>query len=448
MTAIVVTLVALFVLLASIQVGLMRTTIVVVIATLVILPRTLFTLAPDGGALHVGISSPTPTVTTFGIAVLAGLAALTLRWGPPAALALWLPFAAWLAVGWNSEWARNPIVLSGILQYVLGAATWALGAILGRRFVRDVRLRSSTTMVVLVALAVQLGVVALQAAGIRINPMSLTNEAQLAGRFNGTLSHPNDLGKVVLLCLVLVLPLYATRMGITFSRRLGLTLAAAFIVLVATGGRAVTVGAGVMVLFWILLQPGVQRARTHKARALAASVVGGGVISLVLAERFEEDPTGGARSVLSDLAVQQIATRPWWGTGPNQYMEVVGAVDPLTASGVPVHNSFLLAAAELGVPGALLLALPFAWVVIRSVLSLRSSRPGASWGRVVVAACPALIIIGTTGWGLLGSYVFPLLCLAFGAVAGALASGRGSGSPDMGLESADLLTTGRPVRSR
>lgn len=420
MTELLVVVVAAAVLFASLHAGLSRTVTALVLLSLLLFPRTLFNLMPDGGFLHVGISSPTPAVTTFGVALLLGVFVLVLRSGLPRDVLLWLPFVGWLAVGWATQWANNPVVLSGLLQYSLGVFAWVFGAAIGRRLTDSSEMKRLITTVVLVALCVQLLVVVMQAAGIRINPMTASNEAQLVGRYNGTLGHPNDLGKVVLLALVLVLPLYAGKIGVTFSRRLVLTLGAGFVVLLATGGRAVTVGAAVMVLFWVLLQPGLPRARSHKARALVAALVGGGVIAVVLAGRFEEDPTGGARGVLSDLALQQIAFRPWWGTGPNQYIEVVGAFDPLTASGVPVHNSFLLAVAEVGIPGAILLAVPFLSVILRAVLSLRSTASAGVWARVIVAACPALIIIGATGWGLLGSYVLPLLCLVFGSASAAM----------------------------
>lgn len=441
MTEVLVVAVVAAVFLASLHAGLSRTVTVIVLLSLLVFPRTLFNLMPDGGFLHVGISSPTPAVTTFGVTLFLGVVVLVLRWGLPADVFLWLPFAGWLAVGWATQWANNPVVLSGLLQYVLGIVAWVFGAAVGRRLTDSSGMRRLISTVVLVTLLVQLLVVVMQAAGIRINPMTASNEAQLVGRFNGTLGHPNDLGKVVLLALVLVLPLYASKIGATFSRRLVLTLGAGFLVLLATGGRAVTVGAAVMVLFWVLLQPGLPRARSHKARALVAALVGGGVIAIVLAGRFEEDPTGGARGVLSDLAFQQIAVRPWWGTGPNQYIEVVGAFDPLTASGVPVHNSFLLAVAELGIPGAILLALPFLSVIFRAVLSLRSTATGGVWARVIVAACPALIIIGATGWGLLGSYVLPLLCLVFGSASGAMR--MRSAPPAVAASTLDVLEPAR-----
>ncbi|THE08434.1 hypothetical protein E1I21_02990 [Microbacterium oleivorans] len=405
---------------ACFHAGVTRTTIVVGLFSMILVPRALFALIPDGGALHVGISSFTPAVTTYGLAVMVGVAVLALRWGFPREVLIWIPFMIWLVVGWSTEWAAGPVLVSGLMQYALGIFAWVFGATLGQRLIHSADVRRLVCTVVLIALSVQVFVVVLQAVGIPINPMSASNLAQLPGRFNGTLGHPNDLGKVVILVLVVALPLHATRQGVTFSRQLLVTLGSGFLVLFATGGRAVTVGAAVMVLFWVLLQPGLPQARTHKARALVAALVGGGAIAIALAGRFEEDPTGGARGVLSELATQQIALRPLWGTGPNQYVEVVGAFDALTASGVPVHNSFLLAVAELGIPGAVLLSLPFVVVILKALFSIRSTTERGVWGRVIVAACPALIVIGATGWGLLGSYVFPLLCLAFGAAAGSM----------------------------
>jgi O-antigen ligase len=119
---------------------------------------------------------------------------------------------------------------------------------------------------------------------------------------------------------------------------------------------------------------------------------------------------------VTQVAERVIREHPWTGVGPNGYVAVAGRFDRLTATGVPVHNIFLLSAAELGIVSAVLLWVPFVAVTIRAVRQVwRTRGTGSEVGaRVIVSALPGFVLIAVTGWGLLEGSGFLMLCLIFG----------------------------------
>jgi O-antigen ligase len=277
------------------------------------------------------------------------------------------------------------------------------------------RFGSYALRLVALVIAIQLGVCTLQAIGFAINPMDSVQAGLLSGRFNGTLDHPNNLGKVVFLLLVLVVPLRSCLKGkdVLFWRG---TVLSALVVLGLTGGRAVTAAALCMLLLYALMAPGSGARRGNKATIIGFVAVAGVFLAGALFARFDEDPEGGSRAVLTDTAWSQITANPLKGVGPNSYVDVVGQLDPLVASGVPVHNSFLLLVAELGVLGALAMVLP---IVLGAVLAAKHFRAKSAAGdasRVFLAALPGVYILATTGWGLVAGYVLPLFVFVFSAL--------------------------------
>jgi O-antigen ligase len=164
-----------------------------------------------------------------------------------------------------------------------------------------------------------------------------------------------------------------------------------------------------ILMVWALLLPREKRIGFREGMLAGAVLVGLGIAGVVLS-RFDEDPTGGVRGEIAEYAFGQIALRPITGTGPNNYTTLAG---PMTGSWIPVHNSFLLAAAELGIVGAALFFGAVSVVVGRG-WSRRKHGEAAAPARAIVASVPAVLLIGLTGWGLMGTSVFALWLFTLG----------------------------------
>jgi O-antigen ligase len=167
---------------------------------------------------------------------------------------------------------------------------------------------------------------------------------------------------------------------------------------------------------WAFFAYGQRAPRGKRFGALGIAIVGLVASYPVLQRRFEEDPTGGGRSVLQEIGLQAVMDHPLVGVGPNSYVSVVGLSDALTASGVPVHNAFLLAAVEIGVIGAVALWLPVLWTFVRG-FRLRKQAGIVHAPAAAAAAFLIPFVISTfTGWGLLSDPLYGLLMLVMGAI--------------------------------
>lgn len=367
-------------------------------------------LVGGSDAYHVGIAGPVPEVRTYTVVVLAlGVGwALTGRRGcvPWQLLAF---VAMVVALAWGT-WPDSPTVQAGVLQLLVGVVAWYVGSAAGELGERG---RRVLAVALLGVVLLQVLFAALQRWGMRPALLTPVDAAILGDRVNGTTNHPNTLGKmlfiVVLVCLLLV-----ERGDRTTRRTAACAVVVAFLPLALAQGRANLVATVLAVATWALVLP----ARTHRSLRLnvllglgVAGVFGAGA----LWSRFEEDPAGGVRGTLLEHAYQQVRLAPWAGTGPNGYTAVVG---PQTGSWIPVHNSFLLLVAEVGIPAAAL----FWWAVARTwaagwrVRRLTDHRGAA--GRVLVASAPGLLLIGMTGWGLLGTSIYALWMFVVGSLAG------------------------------
>ncbi|MCU1527800.1 MAG: hypothetical protein JWP75_1563, partial [Frondihabitans sp.] len=418
---------SLFIFLYSKSVGFAGVAAALVIVTASVYPHVLVGSSDDK---HVDIAGSAPFLATYTLVLALLLLALPFAArGGNVGFWLWVPFIGWLIIGMCSFWSSSSEHWAGILQLALAPAAWFIGAYSGKQVARLPRLGSHIIGIVGFVFSVQLVVCMMQAVGIRINPLAADQQAILGDRYNGTLAHPDDLGKVIFFLIVLLLPLLNHASKRTL--RLGACVIAIGIgVLVLTGGRAVLVSALVAIAVYALVMP--TNAGRLGPRLTILAGVGAATLfaSGVLIERFSEDPEGGARNSLTQLALGQIAQRFWTGTGPNSYVTVVGQLDALTASGVPVHNAVLLAAGELGVPGAALLLLPF---VLTLWLALKRSRRigyAGDFARAIIAMTPGLCLAGATGWGLLGSYVLPVFTFVVAFLYGGLISGKKSSHVD------------------
>ncbi|MBT0993096.1 O-antigen ligase family protein [Cellulomonas sp. DKR-3] len=367
-------------------------------------------LVGGSDAYHVGIAGPAPEVRTYTVVVLAlgvGWALTGHRGSVPWQL---LGFVAMVvALAWGT-WPDSPTVQAGVLQLLVGVVAWYVGSAVGELGDRG---RRALALVLLGVVLLQVLFAALQLAGLRPALLTPVDAAILGDRVNGTTNHPNTLGKmlfiVVLVCLLLV-----ERGDRGVRRTAAATIVLAFVPLALAQGRANLVATVLAVATWALVLP----ARSHRSLRLNVLLgigVGGVFAAGTLWSRFEEDPAGGVRGTLLENAYRQVHAAPFAGTGPNGYTAVVG---PQTGSWIPVHNSFLLLVAEVGIPAAAL----FWWAVLRTwAAGWRARRlldhRGAA-GRVLVASAPGLLLIGMTGWGLLGTSIYALWMFMVGALGG------------------------------
>ncbi len=378
---------------------------------LVFFPKTMIFAGSSG---YVGIAGVNPTVSTYTVATVAGLLFLLLH--RPAevlrGLALWAPFVAaacYLAV---TAWPHDGITAAGLLHVLTGIGIF----VLARAFART----SQVTAWRLCCLVALMSALEALYAISDFTPWPLHQPSgglaqSLVGRAIGSTAHPDQLAKVAVYLLVLVL---AVDQADLRGRRLQTATSIVLLgVVAATQGRAGFIGAVVLVVLYSLLQPDVEQFRRR-----AAVLIGVGAVSVVafasLAQRFQVDPNGGARGYLSIITENVISQDPLHGVGINHFVNVVGIGDALVGSGVPVHNAFLLTAAEMGIPAAALFWLPLVHLVVVSVTRLRREGTTGSAARIVVAATPAVVLLAVTGWGVLQSPTYELLMFVSGAVAG------------------------------
>jgi O-antigen ligase/polysaccharide polymerase Wzy-like membrane protein len=386
--------------------------LVVLLCSLALYPKS-FSGDPD--LRHVGIAQSVPAVATYTVVLLGIAYILLLRTlhhptarGTPASV---LVFVGFLVVGLSVIWQGTGEQLAGALQLGLGFCAWFVGARLGPPILAQERRVRWIANTIAGIVGIETLVALLQRIGVAINPMSAANAALLGDRVNGTTNHPDNLGKLLLLLLILCLGLMGTSNDRT-RRTLWLSVVLMFIPLGLSQGRANLLAALTAILFWALLS-GRRRSLAVRLGIPLAAILVVLPFASTIATRIQEDPNGGPRAGLAAAALAQIDRQPW-GIGPNAYVSVVSKYDAVTASGYPVHNTFLLTAAELGVLGALLFWLPVAGLVTMAWIS--RERPGfaGSFALAIVASAPGLYVVNATGWAILRGPLLPLWFLVCG----------------------------------
>ena len=327
-----------------------------------------------------------------------------------------LPLLMWMVLGMAFFWDRTPESWSGAVQYLGGILAWVVGMRAARAVLHSERSQQLAVRIVSIALAIEFLVVAMQAAGVPLNPMESAQAEILDGRFNGTMFHPNDLGKAVVFLLVLLLVLQ--RDAPKTDRRLAtIGVLAAIGSVTLTQGRVVIVCVIAALALWAVVQPKEAAPLSRKLTVLTGAALATAVSASAVIARFALDPEGGVREVTRDIAWIQITNGPWAGTGPNTYVTVVGNWNSLTASGVPVHDSALLIWSELGILGLACILSPLAYVALKCVgrFRLADTRGAGAIGFCILAVCASMI--GATGWGLMGSTILPLFLFVMGFLA-------------------------------
>lgn len=185
----------------------------------------------------------------------------------------------------------------------------------------------------------------------------------------GTLSHPNDMAMYINLCLPLVA--FMLTMEQKLARRLVLIVAIVLgmAALISSGSRGGWVGMGVGfatgVFFWLRKQ-GKNPVKGLFVMALSVALLF--TVLLFGSKTFQNRVLHGDREAaevripMMEVAMEMIQAKPVLGVGLNHYTREMVPYDRtnyLVASNYnePVHNTFLLVAAESGLPAMLLLCI-------------------------------------------------------------------------------------------
>lgn len=404
--------------------GVAALAITVVLVGAALFPRNLITLIASGEAVpydiapsSLAIQTQTAAFLLAGVIILIGRRKLRL---PPALIV----FVVLLSAGMVITWDPTTPMWSGYAVLMIAVLAFAVGRAVGSEVVTQQTAARFFLTVIIVILVLQLMVAVLQLAGVPL-PTGLVNSdrtlEQTVGRVSGTIGHPANLSKVTFILTLLALPFTAAADG--RLRRLAFT---AVVLAVILGGltvsRANLIAVFVLLALWILTFPGRARVGTRLTGAIGLAAAAAAFAPLVL-ERFEDDSEGGLRPLLLDAAMRQLQSDVWIGTGPNAYIATVGQFDAATASGYPVHNSFLLLTAELGWVLALMFFLPLFGLILGSLRRLGRSHEFLHVPRLVVYATPGIAVILLTGWGMTSVLAVGLWMCALGILRSALDGG-------------------------
>lgn len=376
----------------------MQWALVVTLFLLTVYPRERL-LAGDSS--YVGIAGGGVTVSPYNLAIL-GLAVVLTPWAlvsnrPVIPRVAWA-FVASLLLSAVAIWPLDAIRVGGVIHWLSAVAAWLVGSVLATRALANERGLRMVALAILLIASIECAVSVAQFVGIDINP---SGQEYLEGRTNGTMGHPGDEGKNLFLLLIVCLALLPV--GSPKTRRISwLAIAVMAVPLGLSQGRANIIAVVVAILLWAALSPSRSSRGMRAARwALPVIVlVALAPVAGLLQERFEEDPSGGPRGHLTAVGLQQIASDPFGGTGPNGYIYVVAQYDRYAADfNFPVHNSFLLTAAELGIVGALLLWSVVGTAVWQAFQRRKRSGHSGAFARALIAGTPGMLVILWTGWG-------------------------------------------------
>ena len=194
-------------------------------------------------------------------------------------------------------------------------------------------------------------------------------------RVSGTIGHPNDLGKYLeaVLPLALALGLSTARLRIRALAAGTFLLGSAVLVLTLSRGAWVSTAlACVALVGW--LSATSRRGQARLTQLVSAVLICAAILAwfapLISARWFESNPrTAAARLPLMRVAWSIIASHPIVGVGLGNYKRVMQLYDP-TPEAIsvnyrkPVHNIYLLLAAQTGIMG-LVFFLAFLWAAWR-----------------------------------------------------------------------------------
>lgn len=384
-----------------------RVAIWCVVVALYLYPRSLYSGASER---YVGIATAETSVYTYTIAVCCGLLVLAGKIRHVARLAIWpLPFVAITCIMFVVEWDASSRVLSGLAHLATAVAAFFVALAIPHWYTEA---KYDFAGIVCLCAFGQGFFVLLEVLGVFRRSLVGPQSSDLAGRAIGLTDHPNQLARLMFVALVCALLLIGWRGR---WRTLGLAAVPVAVgCLALTQSRSALLASGLLLVGYFSFSLFIGR---HKRKSLALL----GIMLVVvlpqlstIIDRFELDPTGGARPYLNQVAEFSIEQRPLIGVGPNEYVNIVGALDSLTASGVPVHNVFLLTAAELGVVAAAALWIPIAIAPLFAIWQLRAGKGDEVAGQALVVTAPGLVLLGLTTWGLMAGSMLVLLAMVYG----------------------------------
>lgn len=379
-----------------------------ILALLTIYPKTVLWHAT---VQYVGMAGQSPTIQSYVLVVVAAVAYFLIH--RPGllfrALIAWAPFIALSAYLAEYAWPKDSLTAAGLVHLYASIAIFAVAAAL----VWDNALVDGHLLYLVAGVtAVELLFVISDFSPHPLHEPRQALAGYLNGRAIGTTDHPDQLAKVAFYLLILnllVLPATSAQRKLQLATSVTLLTATAL-----TEGRAAFVGIVALVVLNSLLQPSRTRGQGRFALFIGAAIVSAGAYS-TLAQRFKQDPGGGDRNYLATIADRVISSNWQHGVGVNHFVNIVGAEDPIVGSGVPVHNTFLLGAAEMGVLATVLLWVPLLLLAGIALLRVRNLGPQGAAARAIISAVPGFVLIASTGWGVVQSPVLELLMFVVGA---------------------------------
>ena len=390
------------------------------LAALVLLTMCVYPARLLGQAIpHTGIAGAEPRLMTFSaVLITAALVGVLIgRWREVPysfmPLLMFLLFCVMFIWGGTSEqWA-------GMLLFFVAICGWYVGVFIGEELPRDRDFARVFSQGLLLVVMIQVAVSLLQVAGVPIRPMDIATAESMGSRVNGTFNHPNTLGKMIVLVILISLPLTRSQDAAT-RRAASLAVLLGFVPLVLSGGRSNLFGALLVIVIWTVTSTRQKKAGARIWVPIGALIAT--VVALVVSPRFM-DTSGGARERLSNLAMERIPEHPFVGVGVNSYVTDIGKFDPLVAQGWPVHNIFLLSTVEIGLIGATLFVCPLIWAALKSWPRLSDSGISGDYARSYLISMPVVVVLGVTDWGLMHEYTLPLWMLMGGVCSGAMNAG-------------------------
>ena len=228
------------------------------------------------------------------------------------------------------------ILFSGVLQAVIGLGQYTTGGTLGLQILGEQDIHS---------------------AKVGIESLS---------RVGGTIGHPNKLA----LFLAILIQLNFALFFIPASRFVKFILSSSFVLMYSTviltfsrGAWASLVLGGMINFYWCFSKKSGRKIIPAILAVIIAGIIALTSITQIDSVRhrlFEDDHGAGAiRKPLKKIAWNIIRHHYWLGVGLNNYTSVIHKYDNSSEGAswsfpAPVHNEYLLIAAELGVPALLL----------------------------------------------------------------------------------------------